>query len=293
MSWARTTRGSPRSSSTSPRRSLPTRGGVSSRRHGTGSSARTPASTSRTCRATTRLSCCRSTRTPPRATCARAFPSAPGVIVSDTFGRAWRIGQVEVAIGIAGVQPVDDWRGRTDAEGRELAATQLAVADAIAAASSSRARRTPASRGRGQRAGPLRRPTTTAPAPPLSSRARGERPLPRSGKPPADPVERRALRRRTARGVRRGDQVLRLELHAVVGAREARDVLLHQRPAQVVHAPVERLGRGVEAHLHPARLHASGPSSRAPAGTRPCASGSPRARSPRSRACGRASCGTG
>jgi coenzyme F420-0:L-glutamate ligase/coenzyme F420-1:gamma-L-glutamate ligase len=63
------------------------------------------------------------------------IPGHPGVIVSDTFGRAWRVGQVEVAIGIAGVQPLDDWRGRTDAEGRELAATQLAVADAIAAAS--------------------------------------------------------------------------------------------------------------------------------------------------------------
>ena len=64
-----------------------------------------------------------------------ALPGRPGVIVSDTFGRAWRIGQVEVAIGIAGVQPLDDWRGRADAEGRELAATQLATADAIAAAS--------------------------------------------------------------------------------------------------------------------------------------------------------------
>lgn len=63
------------------------------------------------------------------------LPGRPGVIIGDTFGRAWRIGQVEVAIGIAGVQPLDDWRGRTDAEGRQLAATQLAVADAIAAAS--------------------------------------------------------------------------------------------------------------------------------------------------------------
>ena len=63
------------------------------------------------------------------------LPNRPGVIISDTFGRAWRIGQVEVAIGIAGVQPLDDWRGRTDAEGHELAATQLAIADAIAAAS--------------------------------------------------------------------------------------------------------------------------------------------------------------
>jgi coenzyme F420-0:L-glutamate ligase/coenzyme F420-1:gamma-L-glutamate ligase len=63
------------------------------------------------------------------------LPNRPGVIISDTFGRAWRVGQVEVAIGIAGVQPLDDWRGRPDAEGRELAATQLATADAIAAAS--------------------------------------------------------------------------------------------------------------------------------------------------------------
>ena len=63
------------------------------------------------------------------------LPSRPGVIISDTFGRAWRVGQVEVAIGIAGVQPLDDWRGRRDAEGHELAATQLATADAIAAAS--------------------------------------------------------------------------------------------------------------------------------------------------------------
>jgi coenzyme F420-0:L-glutamate ligase/coenzyme F420-1:gamma-L-glutamate ligase len=63
------------------------------------------------------------------------LPGRPGVIIGDTFGRAWRVGQVEVAIGLAGVQPLDDWRGRTDAEGRSLAATQLAVADAIAAAS--------------------------------------------------------------------------------------------------------------------------------------------------------------
>jgi coenzyme F420-0:L-glutamate ligase/coenzyme F420-1:gamma-L-glutamate ligase len=63
------------------------------------------------------------------------LPERPGVIVSDTFGRAWRVGQVEVAVGIAGVQPLDDWRGRPDAEGRDLAATQLATADAIAAAS--------------------------------------------------------------------------------------------------------------------------------------------------------------
>jgi coenzyme F420-0:L-glutamate ligase/coenzyme F420-1:gamma-L-glutamate ligase len=57
-----------------------------------------------------------------------------GVIISDSFGRAWRLGQAEVAIGCAGVAPVDDWRGRRDANGIELAATQIAVADEIAAA---------------------------------------------------------------------------------------------------------------------------------------------------------------
>ena len=60
--------------------------------------------------------------------------AAPGVLITDSFGRAWRHGQCDVAIGCAGVTPLDDWRGRTDANGRELAATWLAVADGIAAA---------------------------------------------------------------------------------------------------------------------------------------------------------------
>ena len=58
-----------------------------------------------------------------------------GVIVTDSFGRAWRVGQCEVAIGCAGLAPLDDWRGRTDASGRPLAATLIAVADQAAAAS--------------------------------------------------------------------------------------------------------------------------------------------------------------
>lgn len=57
------------------------------------------------------------------------------VLVTDSFGRAWRQGQVEVAIGCAGIEPLDDWRGRTDSRGRELAATVIGVADQIAAAS--------------------------------------------------------------------------------------------------------------------------------------------------------------
>jgi coenzyme F420-0:L-glutamate ligase / coenzyme F420-1:gamma-L-glutamate ligase len=58
---------------------------------------------------------------------------APAVIVADSFGRAWRLGQAEVAIGCAGIEPLDDWRGRTDANGRMLEATAIAVADEIAA----------------------------------------------------------------------------------------------------------------------------------------------------------------
>jgi coenzyme F420-0:L-glutamate ligase/coenzyme F420-1:gamma-L-glutamate ligase len=60
---------------------------------------------------------------------------APGVLVTDSFGRAWRHGQCDIAIGCAGITPLEDWRGRTDANGRELAATWLAVADGVAAAS--------------------------------------------------------------------------------------------------------------------------------------------------------------
>ena len=56
------------------------------------------------------------------------------VVISDSFGRAWRNGQCEVAIGCAGLAPADDWRGRPDAQGRELAATVIAIADEAAAA---------------------------------------------------------------------------------------------------------------------------------------------------------------
>jgi coenzyme F420-0:L-glutamate ligase/coenzyme F420-1:gamma-L-glutamate ligase len=59
---------------------------------------------------------------------------APAIVVTDSFGRAWRVGQCDVAIGAAGLAPVDDWRGRRDAAGRELAATIVAVADEAAAA---------------------------------------------------------------------------------------------------------------------------------------------------------------
>jgi coenzyme F420-0:L-glutamate ligase/coenzyme F420-1:gamma-L-glutamate ligase len=63
-----------------------------------------------------------------------ACGASPAVIVSDSFGRAWRLGQTEVAIGCAGIAPLDDWRGRADTSGRELEATQIAIADEAAAA---------------------------------------------------------------------------------------------------------------------------------------------------------------
>jgi coenzyme F420-0:L-glutamate ligase / coenzyme F420-1:gamma-L-glutamate ligase len=60
-------------------------------------------------------------------------PVAPAVLITDSFGRAWRHGQLDVAIGLAGMRPLDDWRGRPDATGLELQATWLAIADAAAA----------------------------------------------------------------------------------------------------------------------------------------------------------------
>jgi len=58
----------------------------------------------------------------------------PAVLIADSFGRAWRLGQTDVAIGAAGLVALDDWTGRDDAYGRELHATSIAVADAAAAA---------------------------------------------------------------------------------------------------------------------------------------------------------------
>jgi coenzyme F420-0:L-glutamate ligase / coenzyme F420-1:gamma-L-glutamate ligase len=60
--------------------------------------------------------------------------TAPAVLITDSFGRAWRHGQCDVAIGCAGVAPLEDWRGRRDARGRELKATWVAVADQLASA---------------------------------------------------------------------------------------------------------------------------------------------------------------
>lgn len=57
-----------------------------------------------------------------------------GVLIADSFGRPWRVGQADVAIGCAGLSPVADSRGEPDRDGRELQATEIAVADQIAAA---------------------------------------------------------------------------------------------------------------------------------------------------------------
>ena len=59
---------------------------------------------------------------------------SPAVLITDSFGRAWRHGQCDVAIGCAGLSPLDDWRGRTDSVGRELSATWIAIADQLASA---------------------------------------------------------------------------------------------------------------------------------------------------------------
>ena len=75
-----------------------------------------------------------------------------GVIVSDSFGRAWRQGTTDVALGVAGLEPLRDLRGARDASGHELRTTQIAVADEIAGAAElvlGKSRGVPAARVRG------------------------------------------------------------------------------------------------------------------------------------------------
>ncbi len=64
----------------------------------------------------------------------RHFGVRLGVIISDTFGRAWRRGLVDVAIGVAGMEPIADLRGSADSFGKVLEVTEVAIADEIAAA---------------------------------------------------------------------------------------------------------------------------------------------------------------
>jgi coenzyme F420-0:L-glutamate ligase / coenzyme F420-1:gamma-L-glutamate ligase len=56
------------------------------------------------------------------------------VVVTDTLGRPWRLGQTDMAVGLAGMGAMDDWRGRADGDGRPLEVTEVAVADEVAAA---------------------------------------------------------------------------------------------------------------------------------------------------------------
>lgn len=80
------------------------------------------------------------------------FDTAVGVVITDTFGRPWRRGLVDVAIGCAGVKPILDLRGSSDAAGRSLQVTEVALADEIAAAAEmvmGKARNVPAAVVRG------------------------------------------------------------------------------------------------------------------------------------------------
>jgi len=63
-----------------------------------------------------------------------AFGCPVAVIVSDTFGRPWREGVVNVALGVAGLQPLLDYRGSADLFGRRLTSTVVALADEVASA---------------------------------------------------------------------------------------------------------------------------------------------------------------
>ena len=82
------------------------------------------------------------------------FGVAPAVVVSDSFGRAWRQGTTDVAIGVAGMSPLLDLRGTRDARGYELRTTMVAVADELAGAAElvmGKARGVPAALVRGYR----------------------------------------------------------------------------------------------------------------------------------------------
>ena len=63
-----------------------------------------------------------------------AVDDAPAVIVSDSFGRPWRFGIVDVALGVAGIAPLTDMRGSADADGRLMQSTVVAIADEICSA---------------------------------------------------------------------------------------------------------------------------------------------------------------
>ncbi len=63
-----------------------------------------------------------------------AFDVPLGVVISDTFGRPWREGQTNVAIGVAGLVPITDYRGGVDTYGRPLVSSAIAVADELAGA---------------------------------------------------------------------------------------------------------------------------------------------------------------
>jgi coenzyme F420-0:L-glutamate ligase/coenzyme F420-1:gamma-L-glutamate ligase len=69
-----------------------------------------------------------------RGALAERFGVAPAVVVSDSFGRAWRQGTTDVAIGVAGMLPLLDLRGTNDGRGRPLESTVIAVADELAGA---------------------------------------------------------------------------------------------------------------------------------------------------------------
>lgn len=69
-----------------------------------------------------------------RATVRQGLNRNLGVVISDTAGRAWRVGQTDIAVGCAGLAPVDSFIGRTDQYGNELSVTEPAIADEVASA---------------------------------------------------------------------------------------------------------------------------------------------------------------
>ena len=136
-------------------------------------------------RARTPSACCPRTPTPPRGgsgpSCETARRGGVGAsIVADSFGRAWRLGQAEVAIGCAGIAPLDDWRGRADAGGRSSRRRRSRSPTRPRRRPTWSATRRAASRPRSSAASTATSPRRTGRAPPPCARPPRRGPLPLS-----------------------------------------------------------------------------------------------------------------
>ncbi len=115
-----------------------------------------------------------------RAAIRERFGADLGVVISDSFGRPWRWGIVDVALGVSGLLPLEDLRGQPDADGRVMRTTVRAVADELASAAELALGKTAGRPGRARARRPAAGRRRHLPRP---RHPRGERPVPMSALP--------------------------------------------------------------------------------------------------------------